>query len=57
MLSNGYNQKKIYLPTFIVKCQELLGGGFPMHLNLFGYKLLDSERNGKVYATEIQDMV
>lgn len=55
ILADGYNGVHIYLPTF---CAKLIGlvDGYPMQLNLFGFQLLDSERKGKVYSTDIADI-
>ena len=57
VLSDGYNQVHIYLPTFYMKLQGILGGGYPMQLNLFGFKLLDSEQNGLVSVSDITDII
>lgn len=56
ILAEGYNGLRIYLPTYCIKLKGIVDG-FPMQLNLFGFKLLDSEMQGVVYATDIADMV
>ena len=55
ILANGFNGVHVYFPTFLVKLIGLIDG-FPMQLNLFGFKMLDSSQTGMVYTTDIADM-
>ena len=56
LLADGHNGVYIYLPTFCIKLYGLVDG-YPMHLNVFGFKLLDSKKTGEIYATDISDMI
>ena len=56
ILADGKRGIHIYLPTYCVKLECLLQG-FPLQLNLFGFKLLDSKGNGEVFATDLADMI
>lgn len=46
----------IYLPTFLAKLLGL-SEGYPMQMNLFGFKMLDSSQKGEIYSTDISDMI
>ena len=56
ILANGFNGIHIYLPVFLTILIGLVDG-FPMQMNMFGFKMLDSARNGEVYSTDISDMI
>ena len=56
ILADGKRGIHIYLPTYCVKLEVLLRG-FPLQLNLFGFKMLDSKMQGEVFATDLADMI
>jgi len=56
LLADGFNGVYIFLPTFAVKLIGLIEG-YPMHLNYFGFRMLDSKLQGEIFATDISDMV
>lgn len=55
-LADGYQGVHIYLPVFYAKLHGLIEG-HTMQLNLFGFSLLDSERKGVIFSTDIADMI
>ena len=56
ILANGYNGMHVYLPIFLAKLQGMTDG-YPMQMNLFGFKMLDSSQKGEIYSTDISDMI
>lgn len=56
LLSGGFKGVHIYIANFIVKLQGLFDGT-PLKMNIFGFKLLDSEQKGKIYASDISDII
>ena len=55
-LAEGYKGVRIYIPTFIIKLIGLIDAK-PLQMNYFGFKLLDSDLNGFVYASDIADII
>lgn len=55
-LAEGYKGVRIYIPTFITKLIGLIDEK-PLQMNYFGFKLLDSDLNGFVYASDIADII
>ena len=55
-LAERYQGVHIYLPVFYAKLHGLIEG-HTMQLNIFGFSLLDSERKGVIYSTDIADMI
>jgi len=56
ILADGFNGAYIYLPTFCIKLHGLIDG-YPMQLNIFGFKMFDSKGQGEVYASDITDII
>ena len=56
IMADGKRGVHIYLPTYCMKLQGIIEG-FPLQLNLFGFDLLDSKLQGKVYASDLADII
>ena len=56
LLSEGFNGVHIYLPNYCIKLQGLVDG-YPMQLNIFGFRMLDSKKTGEVWAEDISDIL
>ena len=55
-LAEGYKGVRIYIPTFIIKLVGLIDAK-PLQMNYFGFRLLDSDLSGFVYASDIADII
>lgn len=56
ILAEGFKDVRIYLPIFITKLYGLIDG-HPLHVNYFGFKLLDSDLKNTIHASDIADII
>ena len=56
ILAEGFKDCHIYLPVFLIKLTGLIGGD-PLHINYFGFRLLDSDLKDEIHASDIADII